>query len=124
MNVINGGSHADNSLDFREFMLVPLQGVECLDAVAERLGEGRRAVRDRNHCRDRDVPLGRVALRDLTLFRRDRGHFHRRLCRGYGRRRDQDRLVALPQRARWPNTIALSRSSESLTRRLCSIVPL
>ncbi len=26
MNVINGGSHADNNMDFQEFMLVPVGG--------------------------------------------------------------------------------------------------
>jgi enolase len=33
MNVINGGTHADNSLDFQEFMLVPLGAPNFAEAV-------------------------------------------------------------------------------------------
>jgi enolase len=36
MNVINGGSHADNNLDFQEFMLVPVGG----KSFAEKLRMG------------------------------------------------------------------------------------
>jgi enolase len=33
MNVINGGTHADNSLDFQEFMLMPIGAPTCAEAV-------------------------------------------------------------------------------------------
>ena len=33
MNVINGGAHADNSLDFQEFMLVPHGAPTFAEAV-------------------------------------------------------------------------------------------
>ena len=51
MNVINGGKHADNNLDFQEFMIVPhgaasfaeaiRQGVEVYHALKKRLHEKR-----------------------------------------------------------------------------------
>lgn len=33
MNVINGGIHADNSLDFQEFMIVPLGAPNVTEAI-------------------------------------------------------------------------------------------
>ena len=33
MNVINGGKHADNALDFQEFMIVPLGASRFTDAL-------------------------------------------------------------------------------------------
>ena len=38
MNVINGGAHADNGIDFQEFMLVPAGA----DSFSERAAHGRR----------------------------------------------------------------------------------
>ena len=38
MNVLNGGAHADNSVDFQEFMVVPVGAptfAECLRMGAE-----------------------------------------------------------------------------------------
>ncbi|MCC7038061.1 MAG: phosphopyruvate hydratase, partial [Alphaproteobacteria bacterium] len=33
MNIINGGAHADNSIDFQEFMILPVSADTCADAV-------------------------------------------------------------------------------------------
>ncbi|HYD19527.1 MAG TPA: phosphopyruvate hydratase [Patescibacteria group bacterium] len=33
MNIINGGAHADNSIDFQEFMILPLAAETCTDAI-------------------------------------------------------------------------------------------
>lgn len=38
MNIVNGGAHADNSLDFQEYMLVPVKGE--LFAEGLRMGSG------------------------------------------------------------------------------------
>lgn len=29
MNILNGGKHADNSVDFQEFMIVPIGAPTC-----------------------------------------------------------------------------------------------
>ena len=33
MNIINGGAHADNSIDFQEFMVMPVSAENCVDSV-------------------------------------------------------------------------------------------
>ena len=33
MNIINGGAHADNSIDFQEFMILPVGSPTCTDAI-------------------------------------------------------------------------------------------
>ncbi len=33
MNIINGGQHADNPIDIQEFMVVPVGGASCADAI-------------------------------------------------------------------------------------------
>jgi enolase len=33
MNIINGGAHADNSIDFQEFMIMPVNAASCTDAI-------------------------------------------------------------------------------------------
>ncbi len=33
MNIINGGAHADNSIDFQEFMILPVGSQTCTDAI-------------------------------------------------------------------------------------------
>ena len=38
MNIINGGVHADNPIDFQEFMIVPLGAANVRRSVARRLG--------------------------------------------------------------------------------------
>ena len=40
MNVLNGGSHADNSVDFQEFMIVPVGAPSFSEAAAD----GRRGL--------------------------------------------------------------------------------
>ncbi len=50
MNILNGGKHADNGLDFQEFMIVPLGAptfAEALRMGAETYHELRRVLRDR-----------------------------------------------------------------------------
>ncbi len=33
MNIINGGAHADNSIDFQEFMIMPVSAQSCADGI-------------------------------------------------------------------------------------------
>jgi len=33
MNIINGGEHADNPIDIQEFMVMPVGGASCIDAI-------------------------------------------------------------------------------------------
>src|SRR6185312_348023 len=33
MNIINGGAHADNPIDFQEFMIMPVAAESCADAI-------------------------------------------------------------------------------------------
>src|SRR5664279_3761397 len=33
MNILNGGSHADNSIDFQEFMIMPVGASSFTDAI-------------------------------------------------------------------------------------------
>ena len=33
MNILNGGSHADNSIDFQEFMIMPVGAANFTDAI-------------------------------------------------------------------------------------------
>jgi enolase len=62
MNVINGGAHADNGLDFQEFMIVPLG--------AESFGEGLRAGAEVFHALKREL-----ASRGLSTNVGDEGGF-------------------------------------------------
>jgi enolase len=51
MNILNGGEHADNSVDFQEFMAVPLgfeQFSDGLRAVAETFHALKKILKDRN----------------------------------------------------------------------------
>ena len=36
MNIINGGVHADNNLDFQEFMILPVGAISFAEAFAQR----------------------------------------------------------------------------------------
>ena len=50
MNVLNGGAHADNSVDFQEFMVVPLGApsfTECLRMGAEVFHALKKTLHDR-----------------------------------------------------------------------------
>src|ERR671938_453818 len=50
MNVLNGGAHADNSVDFQEFMIVPVGApsfAECLRMGAEVFHALKKTLRDR-----------------------------------------------------------------------------
>jgi enolase len=33
MNIVNGGAHADNPIDFQEFMVMPVGAASCAEAV-------------------------------------------------------------------------------------------
>jgi enolase len=52
MNIINGGAHADNKLDFQEFMIMPVGGETYSDALrmgAEIFHALRKALKDAGH---------------------------------------------------------------------------
>ncbi len=82
MNVINGGVHADNPIDFQEFMIVPLGadsfrealrwGSEVFHTLKKRL----QRCRPQHQCRRR----GRLCAEPQE--RAGRARFHRRLDRG------------------------------------------
>ena len=66
MNVLNGGAHADNSVDFQEFMIVPVgaptfaealrMGAEVFHALKSTLQEARPEHRGRRRGRLRARP--------------------------------------------------------------------
>lgn len=52
MNIINGGAHADNPIDFQEFMIMPVGADTCSDAIrigAEIFHTLRKALNDAGH---------------------------------------------------------------------------
>ena len=52
MNIINGGAHADNPIDFQEFMIMPVGAETCSDAIrigAEIFHTLRKALSDAGH---------------------------------------------------------------------------
>jgi len=52
MNIINGGAHADNPIDFQEFMIMPVGADTCRDAIrmgAEIFHTLRKALSDAGH---------------------------------------------------------------------------
>ena len=59
MNIVNGGVHADNPIDFQEFMIVPLGAPTFAEALARRLGDfshaarGAQSRRPQHQCRRR-----------------------------------------------------------------------
>ena len=99
MNIINGGAHADNSLDFQEFMIVP----KGLPNFAEALRAGRRGVphpqeaAPRSQGVDRRRRRGRLrarpARRGSGAGRGHRGDREGRLQAGQGRRAGAGRRV-------------------------------
>jgi len=81
MNIINGGAHADNPIDFQEFMIVPVgastvadrpNGIGSLSHAAQGV-ERRRAQHQRGR---------RGRLRAEFVFRRKRARLHHELDRG------------------------------------------
>ena len=85
MNLINGGAHADNSLDIQEFMAVPLgftsfsealrAGVEVFHALRERLKAAKHvtAVGDEGGFAP-NLPSNRAALEFLVAAIKDAGY--------------------------------------------------
>ena len=85
MNLINGGAHADNSLDIQEFMAVPLgftsfaealrAGVEVFHALRERLRAAKHvtAVGDEGGFA-LNIPSNRAALEFLVAAIKDAGY--------------------------------------------------
>ncbi|HNX51265.1 MAG TPA: phosphopyruvate hydratase [Thermoanaerobaculaceae bacterium] len=85
MNLINGGAHADNSLDIQEFMAVPLgfdsfrealrAGVETFHALRERLKKAKHvtAVGDEGGFAP-NLPSNRAALEFLVAAIEDAGY--------------------------------------------------
>ena len=80
MNIINGGAHADNPIDFQEFMIVPVGASSIAEAV--RMGaevfhaltscaEGRRPQHQRSATRAASPPISpRPARRSTSSWRR------------------------------------------------------
>ena len=142
MNVINGGRHADNNLDFQEFMIVPhgapsfpeamRQGVEVYHALkrpadtAHADHRGRRRGRLRARAREpragarparggdpRGGPRARTRRRARARLRGQRARRRRRLRLPEGRR--PTAVGRGPDRALRALVRALSRSSRSRT---------
>ena len=94
MNVLNGGSHADNSVDFQEFMVVPVGAPSFAEAPADGRRGLPRAQVDAQEARPEHRGRRRGRLRARPGVQRggaagaDRGHRGRRL---HARRRRRDR---------------------------------
>ena len=72
MNVLNGGAHADNSVDFQEFMVVPVGAssfAECLRMGAEVFHHLKKWLHDQGHGRRRRR-RGRLRARTCRPTRR------------------------------------------------------
>ena len=51
MNIVNGGAHADNPIDFQEFMILPVGADRVLRSVARRSGDFSCAKESAEGCR-------------------------------------------------------------------------
>ena len=101
MNVVNGGAHADNALDFQEFMVVPAGaetfsealriGVECYHALKALLNE--RGLSTARRRRGRLRTRLRLGLRHLRGDPRGGGA-------GRSPRQGRDRARSRDERAR------------------------
>ena len=99
MNVVNGGAHAQNSLDLQEFMVVPAGAETLLRGTADRSGglpraqgpPARTGARDRSRGRGRLRPrprLDRGSDRGRARGGRRAGHGNGSRSRSTRRRRD------------------------------------
>ena len=85
MNIVNGGVHADNPIDFQEFMIVPLGHAVVRRSAARRLGNlshpARRAegCRAQHQCRRRGRLCAESRLRRRGAGFRHEGHREGRL---------------------------------------------
>ena len=84
MNIINGGEHADNPIDFQEFMIVPVGADVAVRGGAVRVGDFPHAQEDapRQGAVDRRRRRGRVRAGHRQHHRRAR--FHHARDRGGG----------------------------------------
>ena len=119
MNVVNGGAHAQNSLDFQEFMLVPAGAETLLGGNADRDGDLPRAEAPARGARpvDRGRRRGRLRARPglgLRCLRGDpRGGRARRPPRPGGARARPGHERAPPATARTTSSARAARSTRT-----------
>ena len=113
MNVINGGAHADNSVDLQEFMVVPAGARELLRGAAGGHRGLPRAEGDAEGARARDHGRRRGRLRARP--RVERGG-----ARGAGRRDRGGRLRARAPTSSSPSTRRPASSTANPTAPTCS----
>ena len=112
MNIINGGVHADNPIDFQEFMIVPLGAPTFAEAVRmgaevfHTLQEAAQGRRPQHQCRRRGRLRAEPASADGGARFRREGDREGRLPPGRGRR-------ARPRSAPRPSS---SRTASTSTR--------
>ena len=92
MNIINGGVHADNPIDFQEFMIMPVGRAELCRGLARRIGnfpdveDAAQSRRPQHQCRRRGRLCAQSAVGGSRARFRHAGHRQGRLQAG--RRRD------------------------------------
>ena len=95
-NVVNGGAHAPNSLDFQEFMLAPLGApsiAEAIRAGAQVYATLKGLLHDAGYATglgDEGGFAPDISRPEDVLRTAGPGHHRRRLHRRSGRRRDRD----------------------------------
>ena len=133
MNIVNGGVHADNPIDFQEFMIMPLGAPSLREAVRWGVGsvphaqgpaqEGRAQHQRRRRGRLRAQPaVGRGGARLLRQGDRggrlQAGPGHRHRARPGGERVLQGRRLCLFRRGQDAHDRAAGRLSRQARRRL------
>ena len=71
MNIVNGGVHADNPIDFQEFMIVPLGRRIFAEALRCRLGDLPHAARGAQ-IRPATIPMSATKAASRPICRRPR----------------------------------------------------
>ena len=128
MNIVNGGVHADNPIDFQEFMIVPLGAASLCGGVARRLGNlshaarGAQSRRPQHQCGRRGRLCAQSAVGRSRARFRPGGHRKGRLprrrrrharARSGGERVLQGRRLSLRRRGQ----DALDRAAGRVSRR-------
>ena len=115
MNIVNGGVHADNPIDFQEFMIMPLGVAFACGGSARRLGNlphaARRAQsrRPQHQCGRRGRLCAQSAVGRGRARFRPRGHREGRLP---GRRRGGDRARSGGERVLQGRRLRLRRRGQ------------
>ena len=135
MNIVNGGAHADNPIDFQEFMVMPVgalvlrrsaprMGAEIFHTLKAALKIGWSQYQCRRRRRLRAQPAERRGCARFRHAGRQQGRLQGRRRRAAGARLRGDRILQERRlRLRRRGQDALSRSSRSsIWRSSCRII--